>query len=174
MLFSILLAVGLIVTVASAIVVTPLLHSGASISMRGFAVTKAALLWIAGILSGMMMLISLAAAAWGMDTRLPWGIGIYMYVIPALSLPAFVLLKFSVRQLSGVLWLLTSFNSFAWFFGGRAERIASGGKVLSGPLPTAGMILNGFTLLYLVISALVQLAALCQPKGEAQMASTVE
>jgi hypothetical protein len=61
------------------------------------------LLWLAGCLSFLMTLITLAAAAWGMETRLPFGIGILQYVIPALSVPAFLLLRFwSVQALSRV------------------------------------------------------------------------
>ena len=53
------------------------------------------LLWAAGILSGWTTLLALAAGAWGMDTRVPWGLGVYMYLVPALSLPAFLLLGVS-------------------------------------------------------------------------------
>jgi hypothetical protein len=30
-----------------------------------------------------------------MDSRVPWGLGVYMYLVPALSLPAFLLLGVS-------------------------------------------------------------------------------
>lgn len=43
------------------------------------------LLIFAGVLSAFMTLIILAAAAWGMDTSVPWGLGIYPYLIPALQ-----------------------------------------------------------------------------------------
>jgi hypothetical protein len=132
------------------------------------------LLWIAGVLSGLMMLISMAAAAWGMNTRLPWGIGVFTYLLPALSLLAFLLLQFSVRLLSRALWALTLLNSLVWLFGDRADRIASGIKLLSDPVQIAGMFLNGFTLLYLIISVLVQIAALCEHKRESRLASKVE
>lgn len=161
MLFSFLMVAGLVVTIVALIAVPSLLRSGASNSPQKLAATKAVLLWIAGILSGLMMLISFAAAAWGMNTRLPWGLGVYMYLIPALSLPAFLLLKFSVRTLSRTLWLLALISGPAFFFGDRADRIASGLRPLSGPREIIGTFLNAFTLLYLIISALVQLAALC-------------
>jgi hypothetical protein len=172
MLFSFLLLAGLIITVTSVCAVPFLLR--APISPQTLAIAKGVLLWIAGVLSGLMMLISMAAAAWGMNTRLPWGIGVFMYLLPALSLPAFLLLKFSVRLLSRGLWALTLINSFVWLFGDRADRIASGIKLLSDPLQIAGMFLNAFTLLYLIISVLVQIAALCEHKRESRFGSKVE
>jgi hypothetical protein len=119
-----------------------------------------------------MTLMILAAAAWGMDTRPPWGLGIYMYLIPALSLPVFLLLKLSVRALSRVLWLLTVINALAWFFGDRADRIASGLKPLSDPREITGIFLNTFTLLFLIVAVLVQLAELCRRKGQTELAFT--
>ena len=112
-----------------------------------------------------MTLLTLAAVAWGMDTRTPWGLGVYMYLIPALSLPAFFLLRFSVRSLSRALWFLTVSNALAWFLGDRAGRIASGMKPLSAPIEIIGIVPNEFTILYLVISVLVQLAELCRRKA---------
>jgi len=168
MLFSFLMVTGLVVTIVAVIAVPLLLHSGASISSQTLIATRAVLLWIAGILSGLMMLISFAAAAWGMDTRLPWGLGIYMYLIPALSLPAFLLLKFSVRTLSRTLWLLAVISGPAFFFGDRADRIASGFKPLSDPREMTGMFLNAFTLLYLIISVLVQIAAVCSRNSSSE------
>jgi hypothetical protein len=172
MLFSFLLLAGLIIAVTSVSAVPFLL--GAPISPQTIAIAKGVLLWIAGVLSGLMMLISMGAAAWGMNTRLPWRIGVFMYLLPALSLPAFLLLRFSVRLLSRGLWALTLLNSFVWLFGDRADRIASGIKLLSDPLQIAGMFLNAFTLLYLIISVLVQIAALCEHKRESRLASKVE
>lgn len=72
MLFSFLMVAGLVVTIVALIAVPLLLRSGASNSSQAIAATSVVLLWIAGILSGLMMLISFAAAAWGMDTRPPW------------------------------------------------------------------------------------------------------
>lgn len=158
---SFLMVAGFVVTIIAVIAVPLLLHSRASNSSQTLAASRTVLLTIAGILSGLMMLISFAAAAWGMDTRLPWGLGIYMYLVPALSLPAFLLLKFSVRTLSRALWLLAIISGPAFFFGDRADRIASGFEPLSGPREITSMVLNGFTLLYLIIAVLVQLAALC-------------
>jgi hypothetical protein len=94
-----------------------------------------------------------------------------MYLIPALSLPAFLLLKFSVRALSRALWLLTVINAIAWFFGDRADRITAGMRPLSDPIEMAGMFLNAFTLLYLTISVLVQLAELCRRKANAELSN---
>lgn len=168
MLFSFLMVAGVVVTIIAVIAVPFLLRSRASNSSKTLAGTRAVLLWIAGVLSGLMMLTSFAAAAWGMDTRLPWGLGVYMYLIPALSLPAFLLVKFSVRTLSRTLWFLSFINGPAWFFGDRADRIASGLKPLSGPLEITGMFLNGFTLFYVIISVLVQLAALCSRNSRAE------
>lgn len=167
-LFSFLTAVGLVVTIVAVIGVPLLLRSGASNSLKTIAATKAVLLWIAGVLSGLMMLISFAAAAWGMNSRLPWGLGVYMYLIPALSLPAFLLLSFSVHALSRTLWLLAVISGPAFFFGDRADRIASGLKPLSSPGEITGMFLNGFTLLYLIVAVLVQLAALCSRNSRAE------
>jgi hypothetical protein len=161
MLFSFLMVAGLVISIVSAIAVPLLVRSGSSNSLRSLAATKAALLLIAGILSGLMMLISISAAAWGMDTRLPWGLGVYMYLIPALSLPAFLLLKFSIHALSRTLWLLAVISGPAFFLGDRADRIATGLRPLTGPREIIGTFLNAFTLLYLAISVLVQMAALC-------------
>jgi hypothetical protein len=154
----------IIVVVATSL----MLAAGDSISPRAFSVCSVALLWIAGILSGLMTLTVFAAAAWGMDTRVPWGLGVYMYLIPALSLPAFLLLKFSIRALSWALWLLTVSNAFAWFFGDRADRIASGFRLLSDPHDILGMFLNMFTLIYLMISLLVLLAEICRRKSRTE------
>ena len=166
------MVVSLVVALIAVVAIPLMLRSGASISSQTFAVISGSLLWIAGIISGLMMLMILAAAAWGMDTRPPWGLGVYMYLIPALSLPAFLLLKFSVRALSRVLWLLTVINAPAWFFGDRADRIASGLKPLSDPREITGMFLNAFTILYVIISVLVQLAEFCGRKGRTELAST--
>lgn len=174
MLFSFLMVAGLVLTIISVIAVPLLLRSRAPNSLQTIAATKVVLLWIAGILSGLMMLISLAAAAWGMDTRLPWGLGVYMYLVPALSLPAFLLLRFSVHTLSRTLWLLAVINGPAWFFGDRADRIASGLKPLSGPREISGTFLNAFTLLYLIICVLVQLAALCSRNSRSESLPTQE
>jgi hypothetical protein len=162
----------LVVTVVAVVGIPLMLSLGKSIAPQTLSVIKVALLWIAGILSGLMTLMILAAAVWGMDTRTPWGLGLYMYLIPALSLPAFFLLKFSVRTLSNVLWLLTVSNAIAWFFGDRADRIASGMRPLSDPNERLGMFLNAFTLLYLIISVLVQLAELCGRKGRSDLEAT--
>jgi hypothetical protein len=169
---SFVIVAALVVTVVAMVGIPLMLSLGKSIAPQTVSVIKVALLWIAGVLSGLMTLMILAAAAWGMDTRMPWGLGIYMYLIPALSLPAFFLLKFSVRTLSIVLWLLTVSNAIAWFFGDRADRLASGMRPLSDPNEILGMFLNAFTLLYLVISVLVQLAELCTRKGRCDLAST--
>jgi len=92
------------------------------------------LLLIAGIISALAALIALAAAAWGMDTRLPWVLGIYMYLLPALTLPSFLLLLWiHVRYFARVLWLLTLGEPFAFYFGDKAERLSSGMKPLSDP-----------------------------------------
>lgn len=156
----------LVVALTFAIAVSMMLHSRA-LSYPSTSASNA-LLWMAAVASGLMTLMSLAGAAWGMDTRLPWGIGIYMYLVPALSLPAFLTLTFSIRILSRVLWLLTILNVPAWFFGDRADRVASGLKPLSG-LPEIASFLNVFTLLYIAISVLVQMAELRERGG-----STVE
>ena len=85
---SFVMVVGLVVAIVALIAVPSMVRFGASIPSQTLAVIRATLLWIAGVFSGLMTLMILAAA-WGMDTRLPWGLGIYMYLIPALSLPAF-------------------------------------------------------------------------------------
>jgi Na+-transporting methylmalonyl-CoA/oxaloacetate decarboxylase gamma subunit len=99
-----------------------------------------------------------------MDTTLPWGFGIYECVIPALSLPAFlILLVFRVRILSRVFWILTAFNSIAWCLGDWAATIAVG-RAYKFDIENVGMVLNLFSLLYIVISAIVQFAAHCEDK----------
>ena len=133
------------------------------------------LLWIAGILSGLLTLAALAAAAWGMDTRLPWGLGVYMYLIPVLSLPAFLLLLFSsLRALSHVLWFLTVASAFAFYFGDRADRIASGMQPITDRMDSLGMFLNFFTILFVLISTLVQLAAVCKGREQRQTRTAIQ
>jgi hypothetical protein len=86
---------------------------------------RTGLLVLAAVCSGLLSLICLAAG--GMNTRLLWGLGIFMYLIPALGYPAFVILKFGfVRVLSHVLWLMTLASSLAFYFGDQADRLASG------------------------------------------------
>lgn len=123
-----------------------------------------ALLLIAGIFSAVMTLMILAAAAWGMDTGLPWGLGVYPYLIPALSLPAFFLLRISAKALSRAFWLLTIACAIAWYVGDRADRVAQGLHFLSGPREIVGMFFNAFTILFILISTLVQLAAICKKR----------
>jgi hypothetical protein len=120
------------------------------------------LLIAASVFSGFLLLISLAAAAWDMNTSLPWGLGVLMYLIPGLSLPAFLVLKFgSVRLLSLVLWFLTVASSFVFYFGDRADRVASGLRPIADSEEQVGMFLNAFTLFLLGIAVLVQVASMC-------------
>ncbi len=161
-----LLAVCLVVVIAA--IAIPLRLAGKTpISTSALSGLTTILLWIAGAFSGFTALIALAAAAWGMDTRPPWGLGVYMYLIPALSLPAFLLLLFStVRTLSRFLWALTILNPFAWYFGDRADRIASGMRPISDPMEIFGMFINAFTILLVMISVMVQLADICKRREE--------
>ena len=124
--------------------------------------------WGAVILSSFMTLLALAAAAWGMDTRVPWGLGIYPYLIPILSLPALLLLKFaSCKIVARVFWSLTLSCGIAWSVGDRAVHIASGLRPISEPREVLGMFLNAFTLMYAAASVLVQMAAFYKhSKGE--------
>lgn len=125
---------------------------------------KIGLLWIAGIVSACTALISVLAAAWGMDLRLPWGLGIYPYLIPVLSLFAFLLLLFaSVRFLSAVLWLLVAANGFSWFYSDRVTRIASGWQPTTG-WEAVGMFFNAFTIVMFLVAIMVQSAAVCESR----------
>jgi hypothetical protein len=164
--------VSFVIALIAVIAISSMLRSRDSISSQTFAVIRGGLLWIAGIISGLMTLMISAAAAWGMDTRTPWGLGIYMYLIPALSLPAFLLLKFSVRALSRAMWSLTFINALAWVFGYQADRIASGLRPVMDAREITGMFLSGFTLLYFIIAVLVQLAEQCRSKDQTELAST--
>jgi hypothetical protein len=119
-------------------------------------------LTIAAAYSGLVSLLCLAAAAWGMNTRLPWASGVYMYLIPALSLPAFAILTFSsVRMLSYVLWLLTFTEPFAFYFGDRADRLSSGLRPIADTTERIGMFFNAFTIVLFGIAVLVQAASIC-------------
>lgn len=121
------------------------------------------LLVAAGVFSGFATLIALAAAAWGMDTHLPWGFGVYQYLLPALSLPSFLLLLIApVSILSRALWFLTLATGIAWYFAARAEDHLLG----RWPMERLGMFFNAFTLLLIMISILVQLASLCRSKQQ--------
>ena len=83
---SILMWMGLLITIAAVIGVPLRLAAKPPIKPQTLSRLTVLLLWSAGILSGLMTLITLAAAAGGMDTRVPWGLGVYMYLIPALFL----------------------------------------------------------------------------------------
>jgi hypothetical protein len=157
----------LVITIISLIAVPLRLASNKPVAPQTRSGIANALLLVAGILSGLMTLMILAAAAWGMDTRPPWGLGVYMYLIPALSLPAFLLLRFSsVRTLSRVFWLLTLACAIAWHFGDRSDRIASGMQPVSDPMEIMGTYFNTFTILYVMISILLQVAAVCRRKQD--------
>jgi hypothetical protein len=151
-----------IIAILAGISVPLRIASGPPITPTALQAMRTFLLWIAGIVSSLMTLIVLAAAAWGMDTRLPWGLGIYSYLLPALSLPAFLLLlTCRVQVLANIFWLLTAIFPFAWYFGDRAERIATHLPPLTDPHEIFGTFLNAFTILFVAISILVQLAAVC-------------
>jgi len=152
-----------IAMVGFAIIAVPLrLAANAPPTARALAGMTRGLLLIAGILGSVMTLMILAAAAWGMDTNLPWGLGVYLYLIPALSLPAFFLLFISVKATARTLWLLTIANALAWYFGDRADRIFQGLQ----PKADFGISFNFFTILLALISVLVELAAFCRGKEQ--------
>jgi hypothetical protein len=156
-----------IVAVLAGVFLPLRLAAGPPIRPSVLQATRTMLLWMAGLLSGLMTLIILAAAAWGMDPRLPWGLGIYPYLLPALSLPLFLLLLVChVQVLANAFWLLTAIFPFAWYFGDRVERIATHLQPLTDPLEIFGSFLNVFTLLLIAISILVQLAAVCDLKAK--------
>lgn len=159
---SFLIPAAIVITVGAAIIISLGLFTGNPILLSKLSLISGFLLIVAGVLSGLLLLVSLAAAAWGMNTHLPWGLGVYMYLTPALSLPAFLLLRLSsVRTLSGVLWLITVASSFAFYFGDQADRIASGMQPISAPRERLGMFFNAFTIVLFTISVLVQLASVC-------------
>jgi hypothetical protein len=117
------------------------------------------LLWMSAAVCLVMTLMALGGAAWGMETRLPWGLGVYPYLIPSLSVPAFLLLRFaSIATLARVFWSLTLSCSVAWFFADGAERTLAG-----LPIPSwgerLGMGLNLFSLEYILASVFIQMAA---------------
>jgi hypothetical protein len=107
---------GVLVAAALTAIIIPVgLRYGSPAMLKNLSLIKTCLLVLAAACSGLLSLMCLAAAAWGMNTRLPWGLGILMYLIPALSLPAFIVLKFgSVRTLSSVLWLMALASSLAF------------------------------------------------------------
>jgi hypothetical protein len=110
-----------------------------------------------------------------MDTRLPWGLGIYMYLLPALTLPCFLLLLWiHVRYFARVLWLLTLAEPFAFYFGDKADRLASGMTPLSDPWEIFAMFFNAFTLVMIAISMLALLAAVCKKNAEVQVDNTIQ
>jgi hypothetical protein len=154
---------GVFIAAALALSIVPLgLRFGSPILLRNVRLVRICLLATAGAFSGLLLLICLAAAAWGMNTHLPWGLGVLMYLIPALSLPTFVILKLgSVRLLSFVLWLLATTSSFAFYFGDRADRLASGLRPITDLQERIGMFFNAFTLMLLGIAVLVQVASVC-------------
>ena len=169
MLFRIMLVAALLLAVAAAITIPVRLAAKTPIEPATLSRVTVGLLWLAGILSALMTLAIMAAAAWGMDTRLAWGLSVYPYLVPALSLPAFLLLRIaSPLVLSRVLWFLTAACGVACYFGDRADRMASGVRLVSDPLENLGMFLNAFTILFVAISLLVQMAAVCRRREETQ------
>jgi hypothetical protein len=157
------LLIAVFIISALALLIVPMgLRFGNPILVKNISSVRMLLLVAGSAFSGFLLLICLAAAAWGMNTSLPWGLGVLMYLIPALSLPAFLTLKFgSVRLLSLILWLLTIASSFAFYFGDKADRFASGLPPITDSKEKIGMFLNAFTLLLLGIAALVQVASMC-------------
>jgi hypothetical protein len=156
-----------VVTSIAAIIILFGLFTGNSFVLKRLSLISLFFLVVAGVLSGLLSLVCLAAAAFGMNTRLPWGLGIYMYLMPALSVPAFLVLRFSsVRTLSLVLWFLTVASSFAFYFGDQADRVASGLRPISDPKERLGMFFNAFTLVLIAISVLVQLASICKSRAK--------
>ena len=126
------------------------------------------LLILAAVCSGCLSLVCLAAAAWGMNPSLPWGLGILMYLIPALGFPSFAILKFSsVRVLSCVLWFMTLASSVAFYFGAQAERLASGLRPITVATERIGMFANAFTIVLIGIAVLVQVASVCASRESA-------
>ena len=125
---------------------------------------RLSLLSIAAAFACLLSLVVLAAAAWGMNTSLQWGLGYWMYLTPVASLPAFLLLKLgTTRLLSRVLWLLTLVSSIAFYFGDQADRAASG-LPQAGTMQRLGTAANGLTLVLLGIAGLVQMASACATK----------
>ncbi len=157
---------GVLIAAALAAITIPLsLRYGSPAMLKNLSLVKTGLLVLASVCSGLLSLISLAAAAWGMNTSLPWGLGIFMYLIPALGFPAFVILKFgSVRLLSRVLWLMTLASSLAFYFGDQADRLASGLRPITNPTERIGMFTNAFTIVLVGIAVLVQAASICASK----------
>jgi hypothetical protein len=138
---------GALVAAALAAIIIPVgLRYGSPAMLKNLSLIKTCLLVLAAACSGLLSLMCLAAAAWGMNTRSPWGLGILMYLIPTLSLPAFIVLKFgSVRTLSSVLWLMALASSLAFYFGDQADRLASGLRPITNPTERIGMFANAFT-----------------------------
>jgi hypothetical protein len=157
------LLIGVFIISAMALLTVPVgLKLGNPILLTNVRLVRTLLLIAASVFSGFLSLMCLAAAAWGMNTRLPWGLGVLMYLIPALSLPAFLVLKFgSVRLLSVVLWVLTVASSLAFYFGDRTDRATTGLRSITDSKEQVGMFLNAFTLFLLGIAVIVQVASTC-------------
>jgi hypothetical protein len=155
-----------LVAVLIAIIGVPiLLFGGMNPQPKTLSQVTLSLLWFSGVTSGFTTLIALAAAAYGMDTRVPWGLDIYPYLIPALGLPSFLLLRiFSITALSRLSWVLTVSCSIAWYLGDKAERVHSGLRPITDQRELVGTALNAFTLLLLAISILLQLAGMCRQR----------
>ena len=144
------------------LLVIPRLFQHPAPSTATLSFIKNGLLWVAGIIATCTAFISLLAAAWGMDTRLPWGLDIYPFLIPVLSLLAFFLLLFaSVRILSAVLWILVVANGLSWLFADRVTRLASGWQPKVG-WEAVGMFFNAFTIVLFLVAVMVQTAAVCE------------
>jgi non-ribosomal peptide synthetase component F len=132
------------------------------------------LLMGAGIIGALNALIAVAAASWGMDTRLPYGSGALVYLLPVLGLPAFVLLTFASAQvLAWAQWSLAIGSALSFPLNDYFERAASGVPPRTSAEDIFGMLLNGFTLILIAVAVLVQLAAFCQRREKAQPTKTV-
>jgi hypothetical protein len=151
---------GVLIAAALAMIIIPLSFKSCSPALLKN--LRIGFLVVAVACSGLLSLICLAAAALGMNTSLPWGLGVLMYLIPALSLPAFAVLKISsVRTLSYVFWLITLASSLAFYFGVQADRLASGFRPITNPTERIGMFANAFTVVLVGIAVLVQAASIC-------------
>lgn len=150
---------------ALSLLAIPRLFLRPALSAEMLSAMKKGLLWVAGVFSACTALFSMLGALWGLDTRLPWGLGIYPFLIPILSVFAFLLLLFtSVKMLSIVLWLLTAANGLAWSLADRATRIASGWQPNKG-WEAVGMFCNAFTIVMFLAAVMVQSAAVCESRS---------
>ena len=162
MLFQVVFFCAVLFGLLALVAIASWLHSKQHIDKERLRAGKVVFLVTAGILYAFISLVGLGAAAWGMETWLPWGVGIYPYLLLVVSFPVFLVLAFiSLRRLPVVMWAITTVFPLAWWLAIRADRLSKGWTPVSDPRELLGTFLNAFTLVMIPAAIFAHLAARC-------------